>query len=179
MRHGPQTSSAAARWAVAATWAAASACGGHPEPAAADAGPSPFIADQGDFSGFTTWESFDGGTEAMDNLAVEGQRTIYLNQRPPHGSIQFPQGTIIVKTTAGAPTFGMAKRGGEFNATGALGWEWFQLASDGGTDVQIVWRGAGPPVMFTYSTGGTCNSCHFSGYFNDFVEGSALQLSQF
>jgi len=166
-------------WSMLGVWLSASACGGHAAPEAVDAGPPPFVATQSDFAGFAAWESFDGGSQAMDGLNVVGQRTLYLNRRPPHGSIQFPTGTMVVKTTAGAPTLAMAKRGGDFNATGALGWEWFQLASATDGDVQIVWRGEGAPVMFTYSTGGTCNSCHFSAYFNDFVEGSPLALSQF
>lgn len=157
------------------------ACGGRPldDAGKSDAGP-PFVATQGDFTGFTSWESFDGGTNARDTLDG-GQRTIYLNHRPPHGSEAFPLGTIIVKTTDGAQTFAMAKRGGGFNPV-AGDWEWFELSPSPDGTAQIIWRGTGPPSAQTYgdTTAIACDVCHYQeGYQNDDVAGGALLLSSF
>jgi hypothetical protein len=156
------------------------ACGTHPEPKLTeqyDAGPS-FIAVEGDFAGFTSWEAFDGGTQTNDMLDG-GQRTIYLKERPPHGSREWPLGTIVVKTTEGAQTFAMVKRGGGFNPY-LPGWEWFEIALTDGNPV-IVWRGTGPAGTLGYGnmppTG--CNACHLDAYENDFVFGPAIQLSSF
>jgi hypothetical protein len=156
------------------------ACGKPPTPQETeDAGPPAFIASQGDFTGFTEWQSFDGGTDAADTLDG-GLRTLYLNHPPPHGALEFPVGTIIVKTTAGAQTFAMAKRGGGFNPQ-LDSWEWFELSPGTGNTYEIVWRGTGPSGTFVYSgmpaTG--CNDCHLLSYQNDFVAGAGLQLSQF
>ena len=148
-------------------------------PAEPDAGEPTFVANQGDFYGFTSWTSYDGGTSADDSLDG-GQRTLYLNRPPPPGASVFPVGTIFVKTTAGADTFAMAKRGGGFNP--ALDdWEWFQLAPAADGDVQIIWRGLGPTGTFVYAnmppTG--CTDCHLLAYTNDFVAGPAPQLKMF
>lgn len=155
------------------------ACGGKEAPPAPDAGEPSFVADQGDFTDFTAWESFDGGSQADDTLDG-GQRTIYLNHAPPHGSLEFPIGTIIVKTTAGAQTFAMAKRGGGFNPQ-LDGWEWFEIQPGTGDTYDIVWRGTGPTGTFVYAnmppTG--CTDCHIQFYKNDFVGGEGLQLSNF
>jgi hypothetical protein len=160
----------------------AAGCGGPKEPDDAgpvDAGPPAFVATQGDFAGFTTWEAFDGGSQAGDSLDG-GQRVLYLNKPPPHGSLSFPVGTIVVKTTAGAQTFAMAKRGGGFNPE-LDGWEWFEIAAGSGDTIQIVWRGTGPSGMFAYAnmpaTG--CTDCHILSWQNDFVAGQGLQLSTF
>lgn len=156
------------------------ACGGRPSsPAAPDAGPS-FVATQGSFAHFTSWESFDGGTTADDSLNLVGQRILYLNQRPPHGSTQFPIGTIIVKTTQGGATFAMARRGGGFNPQG-LGWEWFQLATGADGTPTILWRGDGTSGMLAYGTTSAtgCNDCHFEAIDNDYVQGDSILLSNF
>ena len=53
------------------------------------------------------------------------------------------------------------KRGAGFNADGAAGWEWFQLANGPGDAPTILWRGVGPSDGDAYGadTGG-CNGCH-------------------
>jgi hypothetical protein len=158
-----------------ATWG----CGGREPQPVPDAGETAFVADQGSFTGFTAWQSFDGGAAADDTLDG-GQRTLYLNRAPPRGSLVFPVGTIIVKTTEGAQTFAMVKRGGGFNPQ-LDGWEWFELSPGTGNTYEIVWRGVGPSGTFVYAnmppTG--CNDCHLLSYRNDFVAGNALQLSGF
>lgn len=146
---------------------------------ALDAGPT-FVATEVDFQGFPNWESFDGGTSDADMLDG-GQRTLYLNKRPPHDSLVFPLGTIIVKTTEGAQTFAMAKRGGGFNPI-IDDWEWFEIAQNKDGTVQIIWRGQGPPSALGYGTAPPtgCTACHLmEGYLNDYVAGASLQLSSF
>ena len=54
------------------------------------------------------------------------------------------------------------KRGGHFNATGAVDWEWFELTNGPGDAPTIQWRGFGPTNGDAYggdATGG-CNTCH-------------------
>ena len=63
-----------------------------------------------------------------------------------------------------------------YNATGAPGWEWFELKESAGTPV-IVWRGEEPPSGEGYvilgsedtAVDGDCNSCHQAAYDNDYV----------
>ena len=156
------------------------ACGAHSSRGSPDedAGPS-FVATLGDFAGFPAWESFDGGTNAGDMLDG-GIRTIYLNKPRPLDSRIFPLGTILVKTTQGAQTFAMAKRGGGFNPL-VDDWEWFEIAPNADGSIRIVWRGQGPPSTFVYgntvATG--CNGCHFDYLQNDFVADTAVPSSAF
>jgi hypothetical protein len=148
----------------------------------ADAGPPEFVARGGDFASYRGWQSYLAGTQDIDSVHVAGQRTVYINRLPPHGSATFPTGTLIVKEIDGGQTFAMAKRGGDFNSQGALGWEWFELTSTGGAPV-IVWRGVAPSsgsmVGNTYNAGSTCNDCHQNASANDFVQAPPLQLSNF
>ncbi len=39
----------------------------------------------------------------------------------------------------------MVKRGGGFNAEGAVGWEWFELTERDDESVAIKWRGVSAP----------------------------------
>lgn len=126
----------------------------------------------------------DGG--AADGGVHHLPLTVYLNQAPPHGSTTFPLGTIIVKETNEADVtqrqvFAMVKRGADFNATGAVNWEWFDLKnlSDGTEFVQ--WHGYGP-VGSADTYGGNphiCNDCHAIAVSHDYVWSSALDLSNF
>jgi hypothetical protein len=145
-----------------------------------------FAAVQGDFQGFTEWTRFDLGASTTDGVNLSGDRAVYLNHPPPHGSTSFPVGTILVKTigagTADAgPTFAMVKRGGGYNAAGAANWEWFELQRSPGGQVAIVWRGARPPTGDPYasSSPNACNLCHAQAAHNDFVPSAALDLSGF
>ena len=144
-----------------------------------------FVAFACNFDGYKGWPSFflDGGFNG-GSVHASGPRTEYINRTPPHGSGTFPVGTIIVKELqADGLIFAMVKRGGGYNESGASGWEWFELNPDGGAgvghDVNLTWRGVGPPAGETY--GGdptTCNACH-RGAGNDSVPSPALQLSNF
>src|SRR5882672_6275412 len=104
------------------------ACGGGGG-SAGDA-PNTFLAFTTTFAPFRTWVSFhsdgpvDDGTFTPDVL---GPRTQYINTVPPHGATEFPIGTVIVEARENGSNkiFGAVKRGGNFNATGAVNWEWF------------------------------------------------------
>jgi hypothetical protein len=140
-------------------------------------GEEQFVAMQNDFSGFTGWPDY--AIEPEDSGHPEGARTVYISEEPPEGATAFPVGTMIVKVIEGADIHAMAKRGGGFNAEGALGWEWFELVMDGSEPV-IRWRGAEPPDGETYGALpgveedsaaplGNCDSCHSAVSANDFV----------
>lgn len=142
----------------------------------ADAGE--FIALAGDFAGYRTWTRFD--------LDGGGQypRAVFVKDLPPSGARLFPVGTMIVKelvspgSPGGLEVDAMVKRGGSFNADGAPGWEFFELAQDGGAEVGITWRGTGTAAAPTeYGGGGaTCVGCHAGAQANDFVQTPALRL---
>lgn len=147
-----------------------------------------FVAIASDFRGFHSWKPYD----VTDGAALAGIHdgstvTEYLNKKPPHGSKQFPIGTIVVKEATGGTIphelFAMVKRGGNppFN-DGAPGWEWFDLTvvNDGKDSVSITWRGFGPPVGDTYGGDAKagCNTCH-TACGNDAVCAKPLALSNF
>jgi hypothetical protein len=158
--------------------------GGPPDPA--DDGVA-FIAFQRDFDGFAAWTHFEieaagpvGGT-GLAAVHLAGKREIYVNQMPGHGQTQFAKRTIIVKAMETGETFARVKRGGGYNKSGALGWEWFELKLVDGTWV-ILWRGITPPTgvcSYGGTMGGVCNDCHGAFTNNDFVASSVLDLTSF
>ena len=144
-----------------------------------------YLAFASNFVGYRSWShavaTADG---APSGVHTNGPMTVYWNKTPPHGSVEFPVGTIIVKETdpgvTPAQIFAMVKRGGGYNSSGAHDWEWFELQAPDDDTVLILWRGVGPPNGETY--GGdptTCNNCHSQAAANDFVWSTALQLSSF
>jgi hypothetical protein len=145
---------------------------------------SAFLAFASDFEHYRSWRSFDLPAAAVPSSPhTDGPRTEYLNREPPKGSTAFPIGTIIVKDIQPtddqpARTFAMVKRGGTYNANGAVGWEWFELKTVGTSSVGIAWRGFGPPRGETY--GGDafagCNTCHMGARDNDYVLSPAIRL---
>jgi len=190
-------------WLALATAVAVGGCGGGPA-----AAPEQFVAFASDFAGYHDWASApatpapglpavpgDGvsvaDASAGDAGAADGgvhhrPLTVYWNHAPSSGSATFPVGTIIVKETdEGDPTqrqvFAMVKRGANFNASGAVGWEWFELANTTAETVIIKWHGYGPTGT-TDTYGGNphvCNDCHGLARPNDYVWSSAVQLSGF
>jgi hypothetical protein len=149
-------------------------------------GTDTFIPLQRDFANYRQWRTFDLGVAAADSVHPEGRRVVYLNQAPPMGSTAFPAGTILVKTVTpsdGSATsiFAMAKRGGTYNARGAVGWEWFELHDGSDGTALIVWRGITPPSGEGYGNvvGGACNTCHGLHQDNDYVASSELLLGTF
>lgn len=147
-----------------------------------------FLAQQGDFADFREWMSFKlGSTDS--HAGVAGDVVMYVNRLPKSGAKTFPVGTMIAKTvrdaSSGALTIhAMAKRGGNFNAQGALGWEFFELQINKQDVAVMIWRGANPPTGESYQllpgvdTGDMevqCNDCHTSSH-NDAVLDDMLEL---
>src|SRR5262245_47396147 len=88
-----------------------------------------FIALQDDFATFESWRRYDLGDMPIEGHPA-GPRFAYLNQLPKKGAQEYPVGTIIVKAVeleevVAWDVFAMVKRGGNFNAEGALNWEFF------------------------------------------------------
>ncbi|UJR79364.1 hypothetical protein [Sandaracinus amylolyticus] len=138
---------------------------------AACAAPEPgaeFVARDEDFERFLEWPSFELPPGSLTMAHEDGAtRRLYFTHVPESASAPFPVGTILVKTAElGEPStweiHAMVKRGGDFNATGARGWEFFDLAIDASGGVVVVWRGESPPPGAGYpgSSDGACNSCH-------------------
>jgi hypothetical protein len=141
-----------------------------------------FIALQRDFEGFQGWEQESLGWVQTTPGHLVGQRTVHVNERPLASDDEFPVGTIIVKTMEhyeyGILILAMAKRGAGYNADGAMGWEWFELALDEDGRPVIVWRGKDPPDGECYGClPGTesmieptsCNDCHEQVAEQDYV----------
>lgn len=140
-----------------------------------------FIAFAKDFDGYPSWEAHRLESNiAPNDVHAGGERTLYLSRRPPHGSTEFPVGTLIVKAVPGVGrVFARVKRGGGYN-TDNPGWEWFELQHTTPDSVIIVWRGVGPPSGEGY--GGDpagCNGCHAGFADNDYVGAPDLKLSGF
>jgi hypothetical protein len=168
-----------------------------------DAG-SIFVAFASNFNGFHSWPNtavatpspnlppVDAGGVGPDGAVTDGgvhppPETEYWNQSPPPGSTTFPVGTMIVKETDEAdPTkrqvFAMVKRGGDFNAGGAVNWEFYELFNQSDGSVTVNWQGYGPtnPTMDLYGGNpNVCNDCHEKAAPNDYIWSAALQLSNF
>jgi len=126
--------------------------------------PETFLAFSHDFAGYRAWQSYVPPLALPGNEHVSGPRTVYLNAVPEHGASEFPVGTIFVKESGEGDAmrvFASVKRGGNYNAKGAVGWEWFELKGEPDAPT-IDWRGFGPANGDAYggdATGG-CNGCH-------------------
>jgi hypothetical protein len=149
---------------------------------------SQFVAFPTSFNNYRQWETFPlGDMPPEDPAHTANPRTVYLNQRPPHGATQFPVGTMIVKEmgTPGAADYqvlAMVKRGGNFNTQGAPGWEWLEIDGPDDNPVKgLIWRGVGPPAGEKYGgdPNAACNPCHATARDNDFVKAQPLRLSSF
>lgn len=145
------------------------------EPSTVDA---EFIAFERDFKGFQGWREVELGAIHDGSVHTSGVRVAYVNARIPPGTKVAPKGGIIVKIggigTDARRVFAMAKRGGAYNASGARGWEWFEL-DDSQASPRIVWRGLGPPDGEAYAGGSECNVCHLAAETSDFVLGPELE----
>jgi hypothetical protein len=152
-----------------------------------------FVASESAFRHFDTWTRFDRGSAPVGFDHPDGETFVYIDRLPPSGATVFPDGTLIVRvTTGGAPELwevhAMARRGGEYNASGARGWEFFDLrletAADGTLVPRILWRGNGPGEGDGYQApdGGVlldCNHCHGAYVENDSILGPELDLRTF
>lgn len=154
-----------------------------------DAGAS-YIAFARDFADFRTWERIAVEGAMLPVGVAPGPTSVYANARRPRGVRRFPVGTILVKAVErGAPhewvIHAMVKRGVPYNADGAVGWEFFELAFDEGAEApHVVWRGTGPPSGHGYAALGrdagsepvplVCNDCHAAAWQTDGVLTPAL-----
>ena len=159
---------------------AASGCGGSSSGGDTPAGPGQFVAFAPDFQGVLDWPRFAVDRPPIPAIHDSGKYLVFINKMPPAGAERFPTGTIIVKIPRGqGDVFAMAKRGGEYNARGAQGWEWFELKAQLDGSWVIAWRGITPPEGCGYSgiAGGGCNLCHAGAVGNDYVQTTDLRLS--
>lgn len=140
------------------------ACGGPPPE------PDSYVPFASHFASYTQWPSFTlPGAPELELSHLAGDRAVYIKAMPPRGATRFPVGTLIVKT-ASDRIFAMAKRGGNYNADGAVNWEWLEL--EGSVEQPFIrWRGIGPPDGEGYGPPGTsaCNTCHAGAAQTDFV----------
>jgi hypothetical protein len=144
--------------------------------------PLVFIASAADFDGFRSWRSFAITIDiAPGDSHINGPRHVFYNRVPPKGATKFPVGTILVKETDPGPVtqrtvFAMVKRGGDYDPTGDVNWEWFQLLNNADGTESIVWRGAGP-AGGVYGNGplGGCDACHAAAERTDYVMTPGLE----
>jgi hypothetical protein len=134
-----------------------------------------FIALQSSFAGFRQWQSYYLGDNELAGHPP-GKRYGYIKQKTTDS--KYPVGAVILKTVESGTSeadwelFGMAKRGGSFNAGGAVGWEFFTMRIGSTGEPVIYSRGANPSDADAdggltgtgYSdpagSGTTCNRCH-------------------
>lgn len=129
-----------------------------------------FIAQQVDFAPYAGWEKFSLGV-AMNSGHPVGPQFGFRNMGPVGGA--YPIGAILVKEidVGELPQqwelFGMAKRGGGYNAGGAKEWEFFTLSLNDARVPIIVSRGSNPSDSDSQghgyagsANGVTCNRCH-------------------
>jgi hypothetical protein len=151
-----------------------------------------FVAMQSDFEGFERWRRFE--LEEPDPRLGGGARWVYINHLPPRGASAFPTCTMIVKVGESDPDpmrwlmVAMAKRGGDYNHEGSVGWEWFDLDLTASGVPAIDWRGPVPPEGRGYECAlgedepgaegvGDCNACHGWELDNDHVLSPPLDLA--
>jgi hypothetical protein len=158
------------------------------DPAQSSSPAATFIALERDFQGFLGWRRLPVGDAVIVDGHAAGPRVAYISSAPAGGS--YPTGTMIVKTveTGDQTTWTIharAKRGGGFNAHGALGWEWFELHTFTSGLTSILWRGDKPPADHGYEslpglgqasiTEASCNSCHRGAVDGDSILAAPLR----
>lgn len=147
-----------------------------------------------EFVGMSGWTRFDRGTDPVHIDDPSGTSVVYVDRLPPPGATEFPVGTHILRIMGSDAdpslwdAHGMVKRGGDFNADGAVGWEFYGLNMSLGPDGELVattrWHGVGPPDGDGYAQADAgpvlgCNHCHGAATWNDSVIGDELLLSNF
>ena len=132
-----------------------------------------FIAQDSDFALFESWQRFELGDTPIDGHPV-GARVGFRNRPAPLGATRYPVGTILVKEIQSDPDFnqwelfGMVKRGGGYNAAGAVDWEFFILGFTAMRVPVALARGTSPGGRAGGSHGYAgpggnaipCNICH-------------------
>jgi hypothetical protein len=148
-----------------------------------------FLALQSHFDGYTTWSSYALESKAPEgSLAhTDGDRFLFVNvDLSEKVDGKWPVGTIIVKEARNGDDktqweiHAMAKRGGNYNRSGAVGWEWFDLAYRSNDDATPVIKTRGLGTGENYgglspsAPGVDCNTCHVNAADLDFVQSPAL-----
>lgn len=159
------------------------------DPALAGGNGATFIALERDFQSFLSWPRTQVGDAEIVGGHAAGPRFAYVSAPPVAG--KFPVGAMIAKTVeVGDPStwsiHAKAKRGGGFNPSGTINWEWFELRIVASNDVTILWRGAQPPKDHGYESlpglgattamDGDCNTCHANSSATDYVLSPVLQM---
>ena len=159
------------------------------DPALQGGSGSTFIALERDFQSFLSWSRTQVGDAAIVGGHAAGPRFAYVSSPPVDG--KFPVGAMIAKTVevGDASTWSIhakAKRGGGFNPSGAINWEWFELRIVAAGEVTILWRGAQPPKDHGYESlpglgatsamDGDCNTCHALSPSTDYLISPVLQM---
>lgn len=145
--------------------------------------PASFVAFSSAFRDFRTWERIPVEGAMLPVGAAPGPTAVYVNTRAPGGSARWPVGTILVKAIEHEALedwviHAMVKRGVPYNRDGAIGWEFFELGFEPGSDTpHVVWRGTGPPSGHGYAAQGrdagtaevplVCNDCHAVAWQSD------------
>jgi hypothetical protein len=148
-----------------------------------------------EFVGVSHWTHFDRGADPVHLDDPTGHAEVWIDHLPAHGATSFPVGTHIVRAMGEGddPTtweaHGLVKVGGDFNADGAVGWEYCGLdaSRDASGDLAFAtrWHGVGPPDGDGYAHAGDagpvlgCNHCHGAATWNDSILGPELTLSDF
>lgn len=152
---------------------AAHGCGSVEVPPAEKTVRDPFIAMQSDFIAMFGWHHWDL-PDVMNSFGHRrgGESHLYVNRPVPPVDQPLPVGTILIKLVELGDdprdwdVHAMAKRGGDFNAAGAPGWEYLELGLTEDREPIILWRGEGDarnPGGYGNSPDGTpigCNQCH-------------------
>jgi hypothetical protein len=151
--------------------------------ASASSATTSFVAFSSAFEDFRTWERIPVEGAMLPVGAAPGPTAVYVNARAPEGSARWPVGTILVKTIEHEALedwviHAMVKRGIPYNRDGAIGWEFFELGFEPGSErPHVVWRGTGPPSGHGYAAQGrdagtaevplVCNDCHAVAWQSD------------
>ncbi len=140
----------------------------------------PFIALARDLDGFRSWPNiFLEEPFTLDGGHRVGTSHVFVNGEVPPDGQPFALGTILVKTVEdGDPStweiHAMVKRGGGYNAAGAIDWEWLDVALTDAGEPIIAWRGEGSaadPGAYVTASGENipCNSCHVYAMRRDYA----------
>ncbi|HEX4456565.1 MAG TPA: hypothetical protein VIA18_01265 [Polyangia bacterium] len=149
---------------------ASSSCGGGHGGGSDMTSPVPeFIVQDSDVAGFTSWYSQPFVADPLSDIVYPpGSRVGFINHLAPAGATAYPLGTIIIKAIENStdPTtwelFGMSKRGGDYNAAGAVGWDFMLLRFQDGVP-HIYSSGLTPIVDGNPDMGAINEGSYFAG----------------
>jgi hypothetical protein len=154
--------------ALSALALASLSCGA-PAPVDPREGPGVFVAFDPDFAGYRAWAQHDLGAAAPLGHPA-GRQVLYVSAPLAPGAARYADRTIIVREIQADPDrtkwdlFAMVRRGGGYNQSGAIDWEFFILSLDATGAPHVVSRGISPAETgaspYHPGEGITCNTCH-------------------